>query len=290
MSAVVFEAFSYAYPGTDKVLDHIDLTVPRGAFTVITGPSGAGKTTLCLAVCGAVPHYFGGALAGTVRVNGGKTTDSTMHDLARQVGTVLEDYESQLVTMTVFEEVAFSLENQGINEKETARRVADALALVGLSGFEDREVASLSGGQKQRLVIASVLAAAPDILVLDEPASALDPQGAEELYRLLGRLNVEQGITIIVVEHDLSRVLPYASDFVLMTGGRIIASGPPSDVLYYMGRRQVYQEGVPPLWQLKLKLEAETGVSFGNWRSEAEAAQEIKAWLSACRQGAAKSA
>lgn len=290
MTAVVFANFSYAYSGTEKVLDTIDATIEKGSFTVITGPSGAGKTTMCLAIAGAVPHYFGGSIAGAVLVNGMNTAERGMNDLAQYVGTVLEDYESQLVTMTVGEEVAFSLENQGMASSEIRTRVTEALALVGLSGLENREVTALSGGQRQRLVIAGVLAAQPDILVLDEPASALDPQGANELYALLGQINREQGITIIVVEHDLSRVLAYADQYILLSDGKVLQIGAAETVLRYMRDKETFCQAIPPLWQLKLAIEAETGVAFSNWQTEAEAVAELKSYLRHYRGGVSRSA
>lgn len=274
--AVNFDRFSYIYPrSSNKALEDITLTIPEGSYTVITGPSGAGKTTLCLAIAGAVPQYYGGQMAGQVTVAGVSAARVGIADLAYEVGTVLADYETQLVTMTVAEEVAFGLENRGCPSQEISTRVKEALALVGLADMDDREVASLSGGQKQRLVIASVLATEPAILVLDEPASALDPEGAEELYALLGKLNRAHGKTIVVVEHDLARILPFASQLVVMESGCIRHTGMVADTLTYMYHQGVYREAVPPLWQLKLGLEAGGKVQLGNWMTEADAAREL---------------
>lgn len=289
MAAIMFDDFSYAYRGEILVLKDISLTVPRGSFTVITGPSGAGKTTLCLAVCGAVPHYYGGSLKGKAAVNGVSTVTAGICQLSEEVGTVLEDYEVQLVTTTVEEEVAFSLENRGLKRSETARRVKEALAIVRLTGLEKREVTSLSGGQKQRLAIAAVLAAEPSVLVLDEPASALDPEGIRELYSLLGRLNREQGITIFIVEHDLSHALPYLTQLVYMEDGRIACAGAIGTVLAAMWRQSAYKEGVPPLWRLKLELEA-AGATFGQWRSTKDALAELENYLDQKQRGEEKSA
>jgi energy-coupling factor transport system ATP-binding protein len=277
MSAVVFKDFSYAYKGTSKVLDNINLTIPQGSFTAVVGPSGAGKTTLCLAINGVVPHYFGGSLAGQVSVAGKPTIDSSMCELSDRVGTVLEDYESQLVTMTVTEEVAFSLENAGLALKEIAVRTRRVLDLVGLTGYERAAVTSLSGGQKQRLVIAAVLATEPDILVLDEPASALDPEGADELYALLGDLN-RQGITIVVVEHDLARVIPFAQQLVLLDHGKLILAGDPARVLTHMWQQDVFRLGVPALWQLRLQLE-QAGFVFGKWLTDEQALRELQEFI-----------
>jgi energy-coupling factor transport system ATP-binding protein len=290
MTAIVFDKFSYAYSTGDPVLHSIDLTVPTGSFTVVTGPEGSGKTTLCLAIAGAVPQYFGGRMAGNVTVGGVKTTAINMADLARQVGTVLADYESQLVALTVAEEVAFGLENRGVPRLEIAGRVQQALAMVGLSGKEDNEVAGLSGGQRQRLAVASILVTDPDIIVLDEPASALDPEGTLELYRLLGELNKDHGKTIVVVEHHLTSILPYATQLVVMDNGRIVLDGPVMQILTAMVNCQLYAEAVPALWKLKFALEKVVKVSLSDWTSPGEAVIELKKLLASRKKGVAKSA
>ncbi len=290
MAAIVFDNFSYSYDGAAKALDGVDLTVARGSFTVVAGPSGAGKTTLCFAACGVVPHYFGGSMAGRVSVAGVATAGSSMRELAVNVGTVLEDFESQLVTMTVAEEVAFALENRGVGHDRIARRIGEVLAQVGLAGLEDREVGSLSGGQKQRLAIASVLATRPEILVLDEPASALDPEGAEELYALLASLNREYGMTLLVVEHDLARVLAYADNLLVLAGGRIACQGRPEEVLPVLARSEELAAMVPPLWQLKFGLEERFETRFAPWRHEGEAIEELGGFIGAGRREDTKSA
>lgn len=279
MPYIALEQFSYAYTHPKKVLDNITLTIKKGSFTVILGPSGGGKTTLCLAIAGAVPHYFGGSSAGDVQVAGINTKNSTMQDLALTVGTVLQDYETQLVTMTVEEEVGFSLENMGIAPSEITVKVTEALFKVGLTGYEKALVTSLSGGQKQRLVLASVLATKPEILVLDEPTSALDPEGTGSLYRLLGELNQQHGITLLVVEHDIAAVLPYADQFVLLEDGKLLISDTPEKVLTFMDQQQVFMEAIPSLWQLKLGLEKDTNDQLKPWRQEQDAIVELERLL-----------
>lgn len=276
MSAIALQNFSYAYNHPKRVLDNINLTIEEGSFSVLLGPSGAGKTTLCLAVAGAVPHYFGGSSAGKVRVAGINTQESSMQQLALTVGSVLQDYETQLVTMTVEEEVAFSLENMGISPQEITHRVKESLLKVGLAGYEKQAVTDLSGGQKQRLVLASVLATNPKILVLDEPTSALDPEGTGSLYKLLSELNQEHGITVLVVEHDIATVLPYADQFILLENGQLVFSSTPEQVLTFMAKNQVFTEAIPPLWQLKLMLEELTAHQFDPWHREEEAIAQLR--------------
>lgn len=285
MSKIIIDGLSYLYPkAARQSLENVSLSVAAGAFAVLTGFTGSGKTTLCLAVAGAVPLYYGGAMAGQVKLGQNRTTDLAICEIAEQVGLVMQDYESQLVALTVEEEVAFGLENRGMNQFDIAVRVKEALALVGLAGKEERRTADLSGGQKQRLAIASVLATKPQILVLDEPASALDPEGTADLYRLLHRLNREQGMTILVVEHDLAQVLPYASQFVLLDSGKLEQAGSPAEVLRYMGSHSRYACCLPALWQIKLGLENHY-ICWSDWKTNEEAVRELRGELESQEAG-----
>ena len=273
MKAISFEQFSYAYPKSGVVLEKLCFEVKKGSFTAVVGPSGAGKTTLCLAAAGVVPHYFGGRTAGTIVVQGIQTMESTMGELAKDVALVLEDYESQLVAMTVEDEVAFGLENAGVDRKLIPQMVRETLQLVGLSNREQCEVGGLSGGQKQRLALAGALVTKPEILILDEPASALDPEGAAELYDLLGKLN-KQGMTILVVEHEIARVLPHIDQLVLLMDGRIVAADEPEAAMRKMNEEELFQEAIPPLLKLRFLLE-KNGCRFESWRSEADAIRDL---------------
>lgn len=283
MEAVRFEDFSYQYPKTGQGLDRVTLSVPKGSFTVVTGTNGSGKTTLCLAMTGLVPHFFGGAMSGRVLVEGQNTADRAVADTAANVGLVMEDYESQLVALTVFDEVAFALENAAVPAHLIRERVLAALESVGLAGLEERELSALSGGQKQRLAVASVLVSRPAILVLDEPTSALDPEGAADLYELIARLNREQGITVVVSEHDLARALPHADSVVVMAAGRVALAGPLNEVLARMLSEQIYEAAVPSLRRLKAALETEQR-QFSAWMTAGEAAAEINACLKSARR------
>ena len=283
MEAVRFEDFSYQYPKTGQGLDRVTLSVPQGSFTVVTGTNGSGKTTLCLAMTGLVPHFFGGAMSGRVMVEGYNTADRAVADTAANVGLVMEDYESQLVALTVFDEVAFALENAAVPAHLIRERVLAALESVGLAGLEERELSALSGGQKQRLAVASVLVSRPAILVLDEPTSALDPEGAADLYELIARLNREQGITVVVSEHDLARALPHADSAVVMAAGRVALAGPLNEVLARMLSEQIYEAAVPSLRRLKATLETEQR-QFSAWMTAGEAAAEINACLKSARR------
>lgn len=284
--AIEFNGFSYAYPSAKVALNNIQATIPKGSFTVITGPSGAGKTTLCLAIAGAVPQYFGGSVAGNVVVNQTDTSTVSMRDLALHVGSVLQDYESQLVAMTVEEEVAFGLENMGIAEAAIKEKIKLVLQRVGLEGLEQREVSSLSGGQKQRLAIAGVLVLEPEIIVLDEPTSALDPQGTLQIYELLHTLN-SQGVTVVVVEHDLSQALIYAQQVLVLNGGQLLYCGTLAEVLPCLSDYPELKLAMPILWQVKLQMEEALGRRFDDWRTLEDAEQEIVRYImqikGACR-------
>ena len=273
---VTVSDFYFKYLRSDLVLKNINLEIEKGSFTVIIGPSGAGKTTLCKAMTGIVPYYSGGDYAGDVKVLGETTKGKKVSDLAMKVGLMLEDYESQLVSLTAGEEVAFSLLNHGFPPEEADERTRMALADVGLPGRESYQLDELSGGQRQRLALASLLAVHPEIIVLDEPVSAMDPDGAESLYKLLDKIHKEQGTTFIVVEHRVEFVLPYLTDLVAVKNGEIAAQGKCEDVVSKIYEDEELRPLLPDLWQVKCNLERKTGRQFALWRSSDEAVKELE--------------
>ena len=275
-SVVTVSDFYFKYLRSDLVLKNINLEIEKGSFTVIIGPSGAGKTTLCKAMTGIVPYYSGGDYAGDVKVLGETTKGKKVSDLAMKVGLMLEDYESQLVSLTAGEEVAFSLLNHGFPPEEADERTRSALADVGLPGRESYQLDELSGGQRQRLALASLLAAHPEIIVLDEPVSAMDPDGAESLYKLLDKIHKEHGTTFIVVEHRVEFVLPYLTDLVAVKNGEIAAQGKCEDVVSKIYEDEELRPLLPDLWQVKCNLERKTGRQFALWRSSDEAVKELE--------------
>ena len=275
-SVVSITDFYFKYLRSGLVLKNINLEIEKGSFTVIIGPSGAGKTTLCKAMTGIVPYYSGGDYAGDVKVLGETTKGKKVSDLAMKVGLMLEDYESQLVSLTAGEEVAFSLLNHGFPPEEAEERTRLALADVGLPGRESYQLDELSGGQRQRLALASRLAVHPDIIVLDEPVSAMDPDGAESLYKLLDKIHKEHGTTFIVVEHRVEFVLPYLTDLVAVKNGEIAARGKCEDVVSEIYEDVELRPLLPDLWQVKCNLEKKTGQQFALWRSSDEAVKELE--------------
>jgi len=226
------ENLSYQYPGSSRLaLRDINLQVRRGELLGIVGPTGAGKTTLCLALNGIVPQFYGGRFFGRAQVAGLDTIETATHVLARHVAMVFEDPETQLVTNSVLDELAFPLENTSIAREEIMRRIPWALQAVRLDGKEAKHPSELSGGEKQRLAIAAALATQPKVLVLDEPTSQLDPVGSQEVFSTVRELNARLGITVVLVSHASEELAEFADRVALLAGGELVAVGPPSRVL-----------------------------------------------------------
>lgn len=228
---IQFDKVSYTYPGGEKpALRNISLTIGRGEIIGVIGPTGAGKSTFCLALNGIVPQFFGGEFHGSVHVAGLDTIDTPTSSLAHKTGMVFEDPETQIIATTVEDEVAFALENLQIPTPEIARRVREALQAVGLAGQERKHPANLSGGQKQRLSIASALALSSEIIVLDEPTSQLDPVATAEVFSILQGLNAERGLTVIVASHASEELAQISNRVLMLSEGSIVLEGSPGFV------------------------------------------------------------
>jgi energy-coupling factor transport system ATP-binding protein len=232
-------------------LNGIDLEIEDGEFVLITGSSGSGKSSLARCLNGLIPHFYGGRLGGRVEVSGMDVSTHAPNKMATCVGMVFQDPENQLVTADVEREIAFGMENLSLPRHEMAKRLEEVLDTVGIAALRKRQLHELSGGEKQKVAIASVLVLKPEILVLDEPTSELDPQGAEDVLSTVQRLNDELGITVILVEHRLERVVHLADRLIVMEQGQIIADGTPERVMekQYVSicRAGV---GIPPLIRL----------------------------------------
>ena len=224
---------SYAYRGREdaRVLDGISLEIDQGEFFAIAGRTGSGKSTLCYIINGLAPHSFGGRLEGKVEVDGLETRKATIPELSRKVGIVLQSAESQIVGLTVEEDVEFGLENLALPVAEIKERSQWALETVGMWDYRDSSPWKLSGGQKQRVAIAAALAFRPKILLLDNPTAELDPIGKEDVLSTIARLNDEYGITIVIIDQDLHEIIPYAHRLAILDGGKITLLGSPEDVL-----------------------------------------------------------
>lgn len=228
---ISFENVTYTYSGTEEpALHSITLTVMPGEYVAILGLNGAGKTTLGLCVNGVVPTMLGGDLEGTVTVSGLDVGEYAVREMAKLVGIVFDNPEFQMSQLSVAEEIALGLENAGISYDEMMRIIPETLALVGLAGFEERSPLGLSGGQQQRLAIAAVLAMSPQILIMDEPTSNLDPIGKQEVFDMAATLNKQRGMTVIVIEHEVEVMARYADRVVVLDHGRIVMNGPPREI------------------------------------------------------------
>jgi energy-coupling factor transport system ATP-binding protein len=229
--ALNIQNLSYRYRGQEKpALDRVSLDVARGDSLVIMGPTEAGKSTLTAAMNGLVPHFFKGRFEGAVTVLGRNTKEKSVAELSERVGMVFQDFEAQLFSTNVELEVAFGPENLGLPHEEIARRVDENLRLVGLAGLKHRSPATLSGGQKQKLAIASILALKPELLVMDEPTTDLDPESKKEIFRITEELRLREDMTLVVVEHETEEVLN-AKNILLLKDGKVAGYGPAPEML-----------------------------------------------------------
>ena len=224
---------TYAYPDTEApVLKDLSLEVEEGEFLLVMGTSGSGKSTLLRCLNGLVPHFYGGTFRGEVRVAELDPLILGPRGMSRMVGFVLQDPESQFVVDSVEDELAFAMENHNVEPSVMRKRIEEVLDQINISHLRHRKINTLSGGEKQRVAIGAVLALQPQVLVLDEPTSQLDPQAAEEVLTTLQKLNADLGLTIVLSEHRLERVVQYADRLVYLPGsGGAPVIGSPQEVL-----------------------------------------------------------
>lgn len=225
------ENLTYCYPEAEKAaLNHINLEIREGEFILVAGGSGSGKSSLARALAGLIPDFYGGRVGGKVYFQGQDIRTMDRGKLAREVGMVFQDPEKQIVQTYVEAEIAFGLENLGLDNEEMQRRVAEVVCFMNLEQIRGAFTANLSGGQKQKLALASVLAMQPRVLILDEPTSQLDPVSAEDILNLVKRLNEEMGFTVIMIEQRLERCYHLADRILLMEKGRITCDGSAREV------------------------------------------------------------
>jgi energy-coupling factor transport system ATP-binding protein len=216
--------------GDAPVLRGVDLAVAEGELLAVTGPTGSGKSTLLGVLTGLVPRFTGGLLSGRVLIDGDDVTARPPRERAHLIGYVGQDPAAGFVTDTVEEELAYGMEQLGLAGTTMRRRVEETLDLLGIAELRRRDLRSLSGGQQQRVAIGSVLTMHPGTLVLDEPTSALDPTAAEEVLATLTRLVHDLGVSVVLAEHRLERVVPFADTVALLEGGRLRV-GAPAEIL-----------------------------------------------------------
>jgi len=246
---ITFRKVHFSYPDTSQaVLKNVNLAFGKGSFTLVAGDSGTGKSTLLRCIDGLVPHFTGGTIGGEIRVAGCDPIAAGPQKMSRFVGFVFQDPEAQFVLDRVEEEIAFALENAAWAQAAMQQRMAEVLALLDITRLKNRDVHTLSGGESQKVAIASALALRPQVLVLDEPTSQLDPQSAKDVLDAVFRLNRELGLTIVIAEHRLERVLPYADQLVFLTGH-------PAEPLCGASRKVLAQmRRVPPVVSLGKRL------------------------------------
>jgi len=240
-----FDQVSFTYTDAEQpTLWRINVEIPEGEFCLVVGETGSGKTTFLRAMNGLVPHFSGGTLSGEVTVDGRTTRENRPRDVADVVGFVGQNPLASFVTETVEDELAYTMENLGVPADAMRRRVEDTVDLLGLHDLRNRSLRALSGGQQQRVAIGAVLTASPRVLVLDEPTSALDPAAAEEVLSTLARLVHDLGLTVVLAEHRLERVVPFADRVVLLPGsGAQIKVGTPAEIM-------AFSPVAPPLVEL----------------------------------------
>lgn len=245
MAYIKVENLKYRYPNTKELaLDGLHFEIEKGSFIGVVGENGAGKSTLCQTFNGLVPGFFKGAYGGRVLIDGTEVAKTTVSALCQKVGLVFQNPFNQLsgAKETVFEEIAFGLQNFGVPKEEMLRRVNEVMELLDIAAYKDRNPFDLSGGQMQRVALAGILAMKPQVLVLDEPTSQLDPAGSEEVFAAVDKL-AKSGITIIMVEQKLEKMAEYCDKLLLLHRGKQIAYATPEEIF---SREDLQSYGVNP--------------------------------------------
>ena len=220
-------SFRYTEDQPEMILDGVNLSIKKGAWVTLIGPNGSGKSTLIKAMNGlVVPN------SGRIVIDGVEMTEESLWDVRRKIGMVFQNPENQFVGATVEDDVAFGLENIGMARAEMEVRVKEALERVDMWDLRAREPANLSGGQKQRVAIAAVLASRPDIIILDESTSMLDPRGRKEVFQTIKDIKNEDNLTVISITHDISEALESHRIYV-MDQGQIVDAGTPEEIFSY---------------------------------------------------------
>jgi energy-coupling factor transport system ATP-binding protein len=239
---------SFKYPQSEvHVLRDVTLKIPSGSLTLVAGASGSGKSTLLRSLNGLVPHFTGGEISGKIDIFGKDPINLGPERMAQWISFVSQEPETQFVYDRVDDEIAFSLEHAGLSREEMQSRVETACQFLGLDGLQSRRISTLSGGEKQRVALAGALVTQPQLLILDEPTSQLDPQGADEILRYILDLKSRLDLTILISEHRLERVLPYIDRMITLPGDGSAQIGTPEDILPQM-------KLVPPLIQISKAL------------------------------------
>ena len=270
------EDVSYKYPLEDReILKNINLDIKKGEFWAVIGKNGSGKTTLCNVLRRFVPDFYKGELKGKITLEGKELKDYSAKEIVQKVGFVFQNPFTQIsgVKETVFEEIAFGLENLALDAEDIRKRVEETLKLLRIEELRNKNPYELSGGQGQKVALASIIAMDPEIMVIDEPTSQLDPKGTEEIFEIIDILKKE-GKTIILVEHKLELIAEYAEKVMVLDEGEMILSGNTEDVL----KNKILMEkeiGIPQYAALAYKLMEEGKVQFEEIPITKEKAVEV---------------
>ena len=233
MDYLKLENVNYKYPLEEKnTLKNINIEIKKGEFWAVIGKNGSGKTTLCNILRRFVPDFYKGELTGKITLEGKELKDYSQKEIVQKIGFVFQNPFTQIsgVKNTVFEEIAYGLENLGIEREIIISEVEKILKLLEIEKLRDKNPYNLSGGQKQRVALASIIAMNPDVLVIDEPTSQLDPKGTEDIFKIIN-LMANEGKTIILVEHKLELIAEYAENILVLDEGEVILSGKAKEVL-----------------------------------------------------------
>ena len=270
------EDVSYKYPLEDReILKNINLDIKKGEFWAVIGKNGSGKTTLCNVLRRFVPDFYKGELKGKITLEGKELKDYSAKEIVQKVGFVFQNPFTQIsgVKETVFEEIAFGLENLALDAEYIRKRVEETLKLLRIEELRDKNPYELSGGQGQKVALASIIAMDPEIMVIDEPTSQLDPKGTEEIFEIIDILKKE-GKTIILVEHKLELIAEYAEKVMVLNEGEMILSGNTEDVL--KNKILIEKEiGIPQYAALAYRLMDEGKVKFEEIPITKEKAVEV---------------
>lgn len=251
---ISLENFSYIYPNSEnKALDDVTLNINPGEFIGIVGGNRAGKSTLCQAMVGVIPNLIGGRWSGDVKVNGISISGEENTNATDIIGIVFQDAESQFTQETVEDEVAFALCNYGYEKSDMLERVEEATRACDVFEMLDRSPFRLSGGQQQRVAIASILALRPDVIILDESTSQLDPIGRDEVFALVKNLH-ETGRTIIMVDHNIEKIAEYADKIIVLHEGKLIEFGDAMEVFNKREHLNKHNVRVPQVTEASLEL------------------------------------
>ncbi|MGG3503977.1 ABC transporter ATP-binding protein [Paenibacillus sp. FSL W8-0187] len=280
MSIITIKNLSYQYPISESdALKNVNVTIERGKLYALIGANGGGKTTLCNVIRGFIPHFYKGDLRGEVLIEGKDIREWEMGELSQKIGYVFQNPFTQIsgVKDNVFEEIAFGLENLGMEPALIREKVDQVINMLEIDYLRDKNPFELSGGQKQRVALASIIVMEPDVLVIDEPTSQLDPKGTEEVFKII-ELMKKKGKTIILVEHKIELIAEYADDVILLSEGEVAMQGSSQEILTDE-RALAFGAALPQYSLFGLDMR-KRGMDLGSIPlTEKEALEAVKTWM-----------